>query len=151
MHPDHLLFERIKNSNKKAFEQLFNLYYRMLCVHAYTFVKDMDVSRDLVQNVFVKLYDSRATLDIKSSIKSYLYRSVRNACINYLRSKQVHALHHDHLLYQADTIYYEDSLELLELQEQIMVEVNQLPGQCQKIFMMNRFDGMKTVEIALEL
>lgn len=108
----------------------------------------MDEARDIVQNVFVAIYDKRGMLPINTSIKSYLYKSVHHACINHLKQIKIHHHHHDHLKYQLPLSDNEDTMVMTELEEKIWATVQSLPEQCRKIFEMNRFEGKRNSEIA---
>ena len=75
---EKLLFERIKKSDEKAFEILFHRYYGYLCLFATKIINDDVAAEEIVQDFFVKLWDKRENIHIESSIKNYLFRSVKN-------------------------------------------------------------------------
>jgi RNA polymerase sigma-70 factor, ECF subfamily len=112
---------------------------------------DMDKARDVVQDVFVTLYASKETLQINTSLKSYLFKCVYNACLNNLKQQTVYAHHHEYLKKTTAFIDEHDALLKSELEERIRVAVESLPDQCQRIFKMNRYEGRKNSEIAAEL
>lgn len=71
----------------EEFEQLFHKYYSRLYYYAYDFVEDIDVSKDIVSDVFVAIWNKKEQINI-NTVGSYMYISVRNQCINYLQQKK---------------------------------------------------------------
>lgn len=136
--------------NDERIEQLFKEYYSILTVYANKFLKDLDDSREVTQDVFVKLYDKKECIKIHTSIKSHLYQSVKNACINVIKQKQNRALHHENILYLNNDVSYEDDgiHEQTELEYEIFKAIDELPEQCQRIFRLNRLEGLSNQEIA---
>ena len=76
---------RLKRGDKNVFESLFQDNYKNLVLYAKKFVQETEIARDLVQDVFIYLWDKRENLTIDKSLPSYLFRAVHNACINYLK------------------------------------------------------------------
>lgn len=136
--------------NETSIEQWYNSYYSLLCVYANKFLKDLDLSRELVQDVFVKLYDKEEALSIHTSAKSHLYQSVKNACLNNIKQKQTRALHHETIKYLNGDLSYEND-ELYgqsELEYELYKAIEELPEKCRDIFKMNRMEGLSNQEIA---
>src|SRR5512133_2847355 len=79
--------------NLDNFEALFKQYYAPLVVYACKYVPERDVAREIVQDFFVKLFEKRSSLTIDTSLKSYLYRSVYNACMNYINQRSIQEKH----------------------------------------------------------
>ncbi len=133
----------------ESFEALFKQYYAPLVVYASRYVSGIDVAREIVQDFFVKLYEKRNAINIDVSVKSYLYRSVYNCCINFLNQRN---LQDRHLKIIAQERVEEDNLEneiqTVELQYKISEIIEELPARCKRIFKMNRIEGMKNDEIA---
>ena len=73
--------------DRKTFKQLFSDYYSPLCLFANKYINDLEVSKDLVQDVFVKLWERDVKITSRLTVKSFLYVTVRNACLNYIRQK----------------------------------------------------------------
>jgi RNA polymerase sigma-70 factor (ECF subfamily) len=94
------------------FKQLFSDYYSPLCLFAAKYLIDMEVSKDLVQDVFVKLWERNVKITSGQSVKSFLYVSVRNACLNYLRKQENESLYKkDYSELKSDSIFEYDMLE----------------------------------------
>ena len=74
--------------DKAVFEQLFKTHFVHLCNFAYQFVKDTDSAKDITQKIFINLWENRENIDTQKSIQSYLFTSVRNRCMNYIRDQK---------------------------------------------------------------
>lgn len=78
MNDNELLFVQFLKGDTKSFETLFKLFYAPLCTYAYKYVRDYDEAEDLVQGFFAKIWDSKSSISINTSVKNYFFRSVRN-------------------------------------------------------------------------
>ena len=148
--PTNYSIELLTEANIEA---LFKEHYSILTAFANKFLSDLDDSREIVQDVFVKLFDNKDSIKIHTSAKAHLFTSVRNACLNTIKQRKNHATHHENIKYlssgvsmQADKI-----LEQTELEHEIYKAIDELPEQCQRIFKLNRFDGFTNQEIADQL
>ncbi len=139
--------------NLKSFEALFRQYYQMLCTYALRFVKDPDTAEEIVQDLFYKLWEKRAELQINTSIKSYLYSAVHNRCLKFIEHRNVETKYRNYYLLHESEIDNEpgDSASISELHGVIENTLNALPERCSRIFRLNRFEGLKYHEIALKL
>jgi RNA polymerase sigma-70 factor, ECF subfamily len=143
----------LREGNHSAFEQLFDSWYEPLCRYAYSILKNMDEAEDVVQKTFCKLWDQHETLDIQSSINSYLYRIVHNDSIN---SIQQQTNRKEHNLNYISTINSEvnstiEHIESSELQKAIERALATLPPQCKRVFEMSRIEQLSYSEIAKSL
>lgn len=146
------ILDRIKASDKAAFEILFRTYYSYLCNFAYTFLKDRDNSEEVVQDMFVAFWNKRDQIIIKSSSKSYLTQTIRNRCLNELKHQKVKNAYQSHQMTTGTDISEGSSLlEQEELALKIQEAINSLPGQQQRVFLLSREEGKKYKEIAEEL
>ncbi len=143
--------EALAQQKPEAYEMLFRGYFKALTVFANKVVQDLDLSQDLVQEVFIKLYEKKDELHLRGSLKSFLFQSVRNRCIDHVRSQKAKQSHHEHLINVSDSSYTNDLVEQTEFEMHVYDSIKSLPEQCQLIFKMNRFDGKKNQEIADEL
>lgn len=150
---DTALHQRLSRGDETAFQETFELYFKVLVLFATKFSLDKETAEDLVQDVFVKLYEQKDRLQFHSSLKAFLYQSVRNRCIDLIRSSKTREKHHVEIKAGADLegLNSEDLMLQSELEEKIYHSIGQLPEQCQIIFKMNRFEGKKNQEIAEEL
>jgi RNA polymerase sigma-70 factor (ECF subfamily) len=122
-------------------------------VYASKYVSSIDLAREIVQDFFVRLYEKRNTLSIDVSIKSYLYRSVFNCCINYINQKNIQDKHLKNIVLEKNNEEenLENEINSVELQYKISQVIEELPAKCRRIFKMNRFEGIKNEEIAKQL
>lgn len=138
--------------HKSAYELFFKEHYSALCRFAFPFLKDADDAEEVVQNCFVKLWKDRERLKIESSVKAYMYTSVRNSCLNQLKHidiKEAYKQHNEIQLQQNSNL--EGELEASELQDKITDAIEKMPEQRRKVFSMSRFEGLKYKEIAEQL
>lgn len=132
---------------------LFNRYYSGLVVYAKHLLGSETNAEDIVHDVFASLWEKRETLDVTISIKSYLFASVRNRCLNYIIHLRVHNEYQEAILRKGDVSgmltwdYYVES----ELSEMIEKAIDKLPPQCKRIFLMSRFEDKTAQQIAVEL
>jgi RNA polymerase sigma-70 factor (ECF subfamily) len=86
---DEFLIQKIQEGDKDSFEQLFRNYYGQLCSYAQGYVKNPQVAEDQVQEVFVNIWEQKEDWNPQGTIKSYLYKAVRNQSLNYLKHVKV--------------------------------------------------------------
>jgi RNA polymerase sigma-70 factor (ECF subfamily) len=146
------MVKRLRAGNELAFATLFHEHYRPLTVFANKYLKDLDASRELVQDMFVTIYENRKSLIITTSLKSYLYQSVRNRCLNHLKKTDVRRAYQKRTAQNGE---FSESLEeqilANELEHEIFQIISQLPSKCQEVFKMSRINGMRNQEISAKL
>jgi RNA polymerase sigma-70 factor, ECF subfamily len=147
------LFKKVKLGDEKAFESLFKFYYQRLCHYACATLKDMEDAEEVVQQVFINIWDKRENIFIDTSLQSYLYRAVNNACLNKIKQKKIYGMHHEHIKLESPVSIDSTSETIIseELKEAINDAVELLPDQCKLVFQLSRFEGLKHQEIADEL
>lgn len=147
------IVEGIAEGDEMAFESLFKSFFAELSVYATRFVEDMENAEEIVQDIFFNLWNNRAKLNINTSIKAYLYTTVRNTCLNLIKHKKVESKYREYFSRQLheDELRPEDWMEGNELQEKINSALEQLPPERKKVFMMSRFENLKYKEIAEKL
>jgi RNA polymerase sigma-70 factor (ECF subfamily) len=139
--------------DKNGFEILFRTHFKGLTFFALEYVKDYEAAREIVQEVFVNVWEKRKSVDLEKSPKSYLSTSVRNRCLNYLRDRKKYSP--DILEMESigsDEEYIElDELIGDELKNKIDKATGELPDKCREIFLLSRIENKKYKEIADEL
>ena len=141
-----------KIESKADFEELFNTHYSNLCAYANNFLKDVDASEEVVQEVLFKLWTNRESIIITSSIQSYLFRAVRNASLNVLKHVNIREDYKvQHEYERDDELSSEDEMIVSELDQKIRAAIDQLPIERKKVFILSRYDGLKYKEIADKL
>ena len=142
----------IREGSEYAFELLFTQYYRPLSVFALKYVGDLETSKEIVQNLFVHLYETRHTLLITNSLESYLYQSVRNRCLNQIKQNQTRKVHLQN--YSTEQEVSEDMearIRETELEHRIFKIVETLPPQGKNVFTLSRAKGLTNNKIAEKL
>ena len=151
MEKDKEYKEKNKINNLRDYEMIFHKYYNPLVVYANTIIKDIDETQDIVQQVFVSVWEKRNDIEFHTSVRAFLYKSVYNSCINFIKQQ---AIRNDYLK-EAQLIdknpVLNDEASQKELQIKIDYAIEQLPEQCKKIFRMSRYDEMRYQEIADKL
>lgn len=154
------LFVSIKEGNDKSFELFFKSWYKRLCIFALGYTRQMETAEDIVKDFFVHFWNNREKLDIKTSLSGYLFRSVRNLCINYLERDLQHrktiSLEEANWLHLKMKEPFSDdypskNLMYMELEEQIFKEIEKLPVACRAIFKLSRVEGVSHKKIAEQL
>lgn len=151
---EHIVRSAFADSPEKGFEALFRLYFRGLCSHAVRFVYTREVAEDIVADVFYQLWKSGGYATVQHSFRTYLYAAVRHRAYNYLRDELTGNRTPASLDDVADSGLDETPQTLIEYDETFQrVEklIQELPPQCQRIFLMSRFENRKNQEIADEL
>jgi len=87
--PDIQLISRLKEGDLTAFDELYLKYYKLLCASAYFFLKNEQESKDLVQTLFLDIWDKRLYLHFHEDIKGYLFRAIKNRCLNCIKKQKV--------------------------------------------------------------
>ncbi len=143
-------FAPIAAGDRAAFEALFRLHYRPLCGFAMGYLKDADKAEDLVQDLFFRLWLDREKVNVSTSVKAYLYASVRNRCLNAMKSgAKVRALNEE----VDDHIHEEERSEdeHTERIARVQAAIEALPEERRKVFKLSRYEGLKYHEIAERL
>jgi RNA polymerase sigma-70 factor (ECF subfamily) len=135
-------------TDESAFEGFFKENYDAFCRFANGFTHDPDDAEEVVQNTFVKLWESRKTLVIGNHPKAYLFTMIRNACLNQIKHISIREEYKKHNEQELQDT--EDRSEAVHptLQEKIQSAIHKMPTQRTKIFEMSRFEGLKYREIA---
>ena len=147
------IIEGLQSGRESAYRQLFEMYYQQLVVFACKYLEDLEGARDIVQECYLHMYESRASITIQTSLKSYLFTAVRNRCLNQLKHANVKEKY-SKSIQSAENISAQDPdgiMDAVELEARIYEIVSALPEKCRQIFIMSRVDGKKNPEIASEL
>lgn len=141
----------IREANHRVFTLLYSSYFPMLLLTSEKYVKDAFVAEEIVQDVFIRIWENPECLNSVSALRPYLYRSVINQSLNHLNRQKSIEKHHFIIAGQLTDKYIEDLYDEQELQTLIFREIERLPTQCRKVFKMSRFEGLKYREIACSL
>lgn len=149
---ENFVLAALKQDSKEAFSLLFQTYYADLVLFCGSFVKDKDFCEDVVQSIFLKLWHDRRTIQIETSIKSYLLKAVRNSCLDEYRHIEIvrkyETEHKSSVLDNYDTDNY---ILYSDLYTHLIRALDKIPPLYKEAFVLNRFEGLKYREIAEKL
>jgi len=134
----------------KEFEQFFNEYYIPVLRYCCTIVKDMDEAEDIVQQVFISIWQKKETINIHTSARAYLYKTVYNASLDFLKHEGVKEKYKKEIIANNIQPVRFERMQEYELNLKIEMAIAKLPEQCRKIFRMSRIENKKYKEIAAE-
>lgn len=145
----------MKNDSQEAFFIFYRKYLPVVEDFAFSLIKDREVSKEIAQNVFVKVWDIRKKLDEVTSFRSYLFRMTSNAVYDYFHSFQCRTVSFDDMedaMNLSDFIVEGDSqdadIDSKNLLMKVLIEIDSMPEKRRKIFIMSKILGMKNREIA---
>lgn len=135
------------------YEELFRTYFESLCYFARKYIADQDTCRELVHGVFVNIWEKKEDFDFEKPAKSYLFTSVYNRCMNYIRDQKKFVSDPDNRIagQEIGESVSSDHMESAETENRIWNVINSLPEKCREIFVLNRFEEKKYAEIAEQL
>ena len=136
----------------KGYELLFRTYYQPLCSHAARFVYNKEIAEDLVTEIFLNFWKKELHTCITTTFRAYLFTAVRNRCFTYLRW-EFNKIRQEELddEFRSDMLAPDHIMEMDELYMQVERAIHALPPQCQKVFILSRFEGKSYQEIAEKL
>lgn len=149
---EYFVMSALRQDSKEAFSLLFQTYYTDLVLFCGNFVKDKDSCEDIVQSIFLKLWNDRKHIQIEISLKSYLLKAVRNSCLDEFR--------HIEIVRQYETEYGSSVLDNYDTENYILYSdlythlsraLEKIPDLYKEAFVLNRFEGLKYREIAEKL
>lgn len=152
------LIHLIRSGDEKAFETVYRLYANNLYIVAMSYVQDDFIAEEIVQKVFIRLWDKRKELDIRTSVNGYLFIMVKNKCLDYLRKPRKVIPIDGHEEQKERDIHFfalqDDGASRLiesELEKKIHEGIELLPDACKAVFMKTKMEGLKYAEAAKEL
>ena len=141
--------EKTGRMDQQTFENLFKSHFAALMAFSRRILGDEDDAREVVHQVFIKLWEKRNEIDLSKSLKSYLFAAVNNRSLNVIRDRKKFSS--EEVPEGVGEWDVSAEIESMELEEKIREVIASLPERCRVIFEMNRFDGMKYAEIATKL
>ncbi len=144
------IIKLFKKGNQKAYQDLFNKLYPVICLFATKYLKNNDEAEDIAQEAFIELWKQREKFGDFNQLKGFLYLTVKNKCLNKIKHEKVKAEYANDLRLQNDNAYFEEHLIRSEVTAQIYNSVNSLSKQKKEIILLS-MQGLKNNEIANEL
>ena len=149
---NRILTERLKDNDASAWQQIVNLYSDQLFAYALSLCSDRDLASDIVQHVFITVFETRHNLNPDYSLKSYLYRSTYNKFVDDFRKKKSMSALHDQyyfMLNQFVTITSDEDLS--EKLKSMNIMISKLPTKTKTIFTLSKQSGLSNIEISESL
>ncbi|MBC9796838.1 RNA polymerase sigma factor [Sinomicrobium weinanense] len=147
---DEELLVQLKQKNQAAFEEIFNRYWKRLFSYAYKIYGDEAVCEDMVQEIFIRLWERSEELSVKN-LEGYLFRAVKYKLANSIRDLKFTVQHTDALSGLSTIPSVNRQMEYQELEKEVFVLVDRLPYRCKEVFCMSRVDSLTNAEIAEKL
>lgn len=145
-----ILFSGMVLDDYSSFKSMFERYYGRLCAYVFTITNDYAASEDIVQELFIRLWNDRQKIVINDSVLSYLFRSSRNSALNFLRGKANRERSQQSISFQ-EAIIDRDFMEEEEFISFLDACIEALPERSREVFKLSRIDGLKQKEIAEKL
>lgn len=154
MHNDLTDIEQINKLNATTFHLLYKNYYKALVNYSAQFVDNYDAAEDITQDLFSKLWEQKITFKSLASFRIYLYNSIRNSSLDYLKHKNVESgylqkvanMHEPYQLWESN----EEDLWTEEVYRQLFLTIDDLPKRCREVFLMY-MNGKSNEEISTAL
>lgn len=139
----------MRQADQSNFERLFKDHNQGLSNLAYNLVRDQDAAKDIVQEVFLKLWNNRERVDLGAQIKHYLFKATAHTSLNYLRSaKKKIKLDDLTSLQNLEAAPGREEIGYKELELRAREAIDRLPPKCKAIYLLSRHEGLKYQDIA---
>ncbi len=144
------LVEHLVRGKNGAYNFLIDTYNKQLCTYAYTLVNDAQLAEDIVQDVYIKIWEKRKNLKPEYSLKHYLYKAVYNRFINLYRAdKKFMILEEKHIEFLNNILYEDSNEDIIErMIQKVKLSIQSLPPKCQQIFLLSKYEGLTNIEIS---
>ncbi len=140
--------EQIRQSNRRAFDELFRYLYPRLVYFAMRYIKDKPAASDIVQDAFVILWQKREEIDPGQSLKAFMFKIVKNRSINWLQKPDNNSEPFDHHAFNIEANETDHDKSAEELSNLFRIWIEELPARQQEAFELSRFEGLDHEEIA---
>jgi len=143
--------QALREGRTEAYEMIFRQWYTPLCRFACSLLHDADESEDVVQHIFVRMWENREALAVEVSVKAYLFRSVRNSCLNVIKHRKIKDGYSKLAVSTSQTSDDSGGNSHEQMEERLELALTHLPPKCRQVFEMSRFGGKRYQDIADEL
>jgi RNA polymerase sigma-70 factor, ECF subfamily len=155
------ILKGIQSANQTSFGYLIQLYFNPIMLYAKSIVLDSELAKEIVQDVFLKVWNTRNSLDINYSLKSYLYQVTHNLCIDHLRNRtnkrNLNVISYDDHAMRLEIFELEDHESFFDklfseqMDDAIQKAIEQLPEQCREVFILSRYEQLSYPQISQKL
>lgn len=141
----------LKEGNESAFNEIYNRYWKALYAYAFRIYTDEKICEDIVQDVFISLWNKAKTTEI-SNIEGYLFRAIKYKITTYIRDLKFTSSHIEVLQNIAvPATSSEKNIEYIEFEKRVFSEIDKLTPKCKTVFTLSRFDQLSNSEISEQL
>jgi RNA polymerase sigma-70 factor (family 1) len=147
---DEELVARFRDGDDQAFALIYERYWKPMLVISFRILEDENAAKDIVQEVFVSIYQKIAARDI-GNLKAYLYQAAKLQCFMHLRSGKISSRHLERMEQILTTNEVAESLEVEELERHLQHQIELLPDKCRQVFYLSRFEMLTNKKIAERL
>ncbi|MBE8724373.1 RNA polymerase sigma factor [Flavobacterium hungaricum] len=150
---DSVLLHLLKKDDQSAYTEIFERYSRLLVNHAYKMLGSQDEANDVVQEVFLAIWNKRYELTVTGSLSSYLYKAVKNRILNHIAHEKVVSRYADSIsdFIENDYVFADSNLRAKELEAIIAKEIALLPEKMREVFLLRKVEELSYDEIADQL
>ncbi|MGQ7855975.1 RNA polymerase sigma factor [Pedobacter sp. WC2501] len=148
---DQILLKDLQNGNQSAYELVFKKYYKALALKAYLMLENEMEAEDLVQNLFISMWEKSQFLSVNTALKAYLFKAVHNKCLMCLRKRKTDQQRLDEYTHTLDLATDEEFLADAGDEKMIRYALEELPAQRQKAFQLVYLEDKKYKEAATEM
>ncbi len=144
----------LKQGDEKVFESVFREFYNPLCIHARRYLIEPEAAEEVVQEMFFKMWERRDSLVINTSLPAYLFKSVTNHALNYIKYQSHTRKYQEYIGFRTDehiSVSAHDALVHADLEKQLISLVKSMPERRRMIFEMSRLEGLRYNDIAEKL
>ncbi len=145
---DILLLKLLQTGDKQAFKFLFDTYFESLCRYMFFYLKDKQDAEEIAMDIFMYIWENCEKIEIKISLKAYLFQAARNRCLNALRDRKESYSLEENEQYEHLRTEICSTLEIDELNHLIEEAVLSLPEKCREVFIKSRHEQLSNQEIA---
>lgn len=150
---DDILLHRMREDDVSAMKELYNNYWKLLYISSYNVLQNKELCEDIVQEVFIDIWNNRKKISIKTSVKAYLYACARYKVFAEIKknNKMINVTYFSTLDHRFQKVTPESELIYNELTEQINTIIEKLPEKCRNVFRLSREEQMSHKEISQHL
>ena len=151
--------ERTEKEWNLLFKSIYDDYFKKLCIFANSIINDEEEAEEIVQKIILKLWEQRDSYDTIDNLQSYLYRSVKNNCLNIIAHNKIEDKYKSETwfalkameIHATEKTPQEEQEELEKQETNLRNAIELLPERCKEVLSLSKFEGLKNKEIAEEL
>ncbi|MET7000867.1 RNA polymerase sigma factor [Chitinophaga defluvii] len=150
---DQQLLSLLKDDNITAFNTIYNRYSKMLYLYIFSKLDTGEISKDVLQELFISLWEKRHTLSIQESLKPYLYQAARHKIVDIYRKNATYRKYLQQLIehFDAQPHTITESIDYKTKTQELFEAINHLPERMKEVFMLSRFENLTVEQIASRL